>query len=42
MFIAQHLSETVKQIRNLQLKKPDVAIIEAIAITEDGGIIQTN
>src|SRR3990167_1207166 len=35
MFIDQHLSETVEQMRNLQLKKPDVAIIE------DGGIIPT-
>jgi len=33
--------ETVEQMRNLQLKKPDVAIIEAVAITEDGGIIPT-
>ena len=41
MFIDQHLSETVEQMRNLQLKKPDIAIIEAIAITEDGGIIPT-
>ena len=41
MFIDQHLSETVEQMRNLQLKKPDVAIIEAVAITEDGGIIPT-
>src|SRR5690606_1371796 len=39
MFIDQHLSETVEQMRNQQLKKPDVAIIEAVAITEDGGII---
>ena len=41
MFIDQHLSETVEQMRNLQLKRPDVAVIEAIAITEDGGIIPT-
>ena len=41
MFIDQHLSETVEQMRNLQLKKPDVAVIEAVAITEDGGIIPT-
>ncbi len=39
MFIDQHLSETVEQMRNQQLKRPDVAVIEAIAITEDGGII---
>lgn len=41
MFIDQHLSETVEQMRNQQLKKPDVAVIEAVAITEDGGIIPT-
>ncbi|MBU3847969.1 MAG: acetyl-CoA hydrolase/transferase family protein [Candidatus Acinetobacter avistercoris] len=41
MFIDQHLSETVEQMRNKQIKKPDIAIIEAIAITEDGGIIPT-
>lgn len=41
MFIDQHLSETVEQMRNLQLKRPDVAVIEAVAITEDGGIIPT-
>ena len=41
MFIDQHLSETVEQMRNQQLKRPDVAVIEAIAITEDGGIIPT-
>ena len=41
MFIDQHLSETVEQMRNKQIKKPDIAIIEAVAITEDGGIIPT-
>ncbi|AOA57134.1 acetyl-CoA hydrolase/transferase family protein [Acinetobacter larvae] len=41
MFIDQHLSETVEQMRNMQLKRPDVAVIEAVAITEDGGIIPT-
>ena len=39
MFIDQHLSDTVEQIRNLQLKKPDIAVIEAVAITEDGHIV---
>jgi succinyl-CoA:acetate CoA-transferase len=39
MFIDQHLSETVEQLRTQQLPLPDVAVIEAIAITEDGGII---
>ena len=41
MFIDQHLSETVEQMRNGQLKKNDIAVIEAVAITEDGGIIPT-
>ena len=41
MFVDQHLSETVEQMRNQQLKRPEVAVIEAIAITEDGGIIPT-
>jgi succinyl-CoA:acetate CoA-transferase len=41
MFIDQHLSETVEQMRNHQLQKPHVAVIEAVAITEDGGIIPT-
>ncbi|EPF70338.1 acetyl-CoA hydrolase/transferase family protein [Acinetobacter rudis] len=41
MFIDQHLSETVEQMRNQQLKRPDVAVIEAVAITKDGGIIPT-
>ena len=41
MFIDQHLSETVEQMRNGQLKKNEIAVIEAVAITEDGGIIPT-
>ncbi|WP_445619138.1 acetyl-CoA hydrolase/transferase family protein [Kushneria sp. Sum13] len=41
MFIDQHLSETVEQLRNKQLGHIDVAIIEASAITEDGGIVPT-
>ncbi|WP_454256573.1 acetyl-CoA hydrolase/transferase family protein [Pseudomonas sp. Marseille-Q8238] len=41
MFIDQHLSDTVEQIRNLQLKKPDIAVIEAVAITEQGHIVPT-
>lgn len=39
MFIDQHLSETVEQLRSNQIGKIDYAIVEAIAITEDGGII---
>ncbi|MBU2924733.1 acetyl-CoA hydrolase/transferase family protein [Colwellia sp. 1_MG-2023] len=41
MFIDQHLSETVEQMRNKQLPLPDVAVIEAVAITEDGHIVPT-
>ncbi|WP_277053013.1 acetyl-CoA hydrolase/transferase family protein [Zestomonas thermotolerans] len=41
MFIDQHLSETVEQLRNHQLKKPDIAVIEAVAITEQGHIVPT-
>ncbi|BBL21920.1 hypothetical protein F939_00820 [Acinetobacter radioresistens DSM 6976 = NBRC 102413 = CIP 103788] len=41
MFIDQHLSETVEQMRNLQLKRPDIAVIEAVAITKDGHIVPT-
>ncbi|WP_462380433.1 acetyl-CoA hydrolase/transferase family protein [Pseudomonas sp. Marseille-QA0892] len=41
MFIDQHLSETVEQLRNLQLTRPDIAVIEAVAITEDGHIVPT-
>ena len=41
MFIDQHLSETVEQLRTHQLGPVDVAVIEAVAITEQGGIIPT-
>lgn len=41
MFIDQHLSETVEQLRNLQLKPVDLAVIEAVAITEQGHIVPT-
>ncbi|MED5523214.1 acetyl-CoA hydrolase/transferase family protein [Gallaecimonas pentaromativorans] len=41
MFIDQHLSETVELLRNKQLGKMDVAVIEACAITEEGGIVPT-
>ncbi|MFU8927302.1 acetyl-CoA hydrolase/transferase family protein [Acinetobacter puyangensis] len=41
MFVDQHLSETVEQMRNKQLKRPDIAVIEAIAISKDGHIIPT-
>lgn len=41
MFIDQHLSETVEQLRGRQLAPVDVAVIEATAITEHGGIVPT-
>ncbi|TCL90645.1 succinyl-CoA:acetate CoA-transferase [Rhizobium sp. PP-WC-2G-219] len=39
MFIDQHLSETVEHLRSHQLGPIDYAVIEATAITEDGGIV---
>jgi len=39
MFIDQHLSETAEQLRSGDLQPVDIAVIEAVAITEDGGII---
>ncbi len=41
MFVDQHLSETVEMLRTRQLGPVDVAVIEAVAITESGGIIPT-
>ena len=41
MFIDQHLSETVEQLRTQQIPAIDIAVIEAVAITEEGGIIPT-
>ncbi|ACI97759.1 succinate CoA transferase [Rhodospirillum centenum] len=41
MFIDQHLSETVELLRSRQMGPVDVAIVEAAAITEEGGIIPT-
>ncbi|WP_434643230.1 acetyl-CoA hydrolase/transferase family protein [Achromobacter piechaudii] len=40
-FIDQHLSETVEQLRAGHLGPINVAIIEAAAITETGGIVPT-
>lgn len=39
MFIDQHLSETVEHLRSNQLGPIDYAVVEATAITEDGGIV---
>ena len=41
MFIDQHLSETVELLRSRQMGPVDVAVIEVIGITEDGGLIPT-
>ncbi|EJF90386.1 succinate CoA transferase [Bartonella tamiae Th307] len=41
MFIDQHLSETVEKLRANQIGSIDYAIVEALAITEDGGIVPT-
>lgn len=41
MFIDQHLSETAEQLRTKALPQMDIAVIEATAITEDGGIVPT-
>ncbi len=41
MYIDQHLSETVELLRTRQLAPINIAIIEAIAITETGAIIPT-
>ncbi|MBS7532225.1 acetyl-CoA hydrolase/transferase family protein [Ancylobacter sonchi] len=41
MFVDQHLSETVEMLRTRQLGPVDVAVIEAVAITEQGGIVPT-
>ncbi len=40
-FVDQHLSETVELLRSRQMGPIDVAIVEAVAITEDGGIVPT-
>ena len=39
MFIDQHLSETVEQLRVGHLPKIDIAVVEAVAILPDGGIV---
>jgi len=41
MFVDQHLSETVELLRTRQIAPVDVAVIEAVAITEDGAIVPT-
>jgi succinyl-CoA:acetate CoA-transferase len=41
MFIDQHLSETVELLRSRQIVPIDIAVLEAVAITAEGGIIPT-
>src|ERR1700688_174598 len=41
MYVDQHLSETVELLRTNRLGSMDIAIIEAAAITETGGIVPT-
>lgn len=41
MFIDQHLSEPVEHLRAGQIAPIDIAVIEAIAITETGAIVPT-
>ncbi len=41
MFVDQHLSETVEMLRARTLGPIDVAVVEAVAITADGGIVPT-
>lgn len=41
MFTDQHLSDTMEAMRSGQLRKPEVTIVEAVAITEDGHIVPT-
>lgn len=40
-FIDQHLSETAEQLRSGALPAIDIAVIEAVAIRGDGGIVPT-
>lgn len=42
MFTDQHLSETVEQLRCGHLDPIDIAIVEAVAIREDGSIVPTS
>ena len=41
MYVDQHLSETVEMLRTRQIAPIDIAIIEAIAITDTGAIVPT-
>lgn len=41
MFVDQHLSETVEHLRTNMLGPIDVAVVEAVGITANGGIVPT-
>lgn len=41
LFVDQHLGHTAEFVRSGSMGRPDVAIIEATAITADGGIVPT-
>ena len=41
LYIDQHLSETAEQLQNGHLPKIDIAIVEAVGVTEEGHIIPT-
>jgi succinyl-CoA:acetate CoA-transferase len=41
MYVDQHLSETVELLRTKQMPGIDIAVVEAVAITETGAIIPT-
>ncbi|WP_246739688.1 acetyl-CoA hydrolase/transferase family protein [Martelella sp. HB161492] len=41
MFIDQHLSQTVELLRTRQIAPVNVAVIEAVAVLEHGGIVPT-
>lgn len=42
MFVDQHLSETAEQMRHGQIDAPDIMVVEAVAITEEGHIVPTS
>jgi succinyl-CoA:acetate CoA-transferase len=41
LFVDQHLSHTAELVRSGHLPEIDIAILEAVAITEEGGIVPT-
>ncbi|WP_458626049.1 succinate CoA transferase [Winogradskyella sp. PC D3.3] len=41
LYVDQHLGQTADMLQNIDIFKIDIAIIEAVSITEDGNIIPT-